>query len=125
MEGEKTAKLILEGNDLGENMAKTIAKVVRHHDDINFDAGGNTELSVAYGCVFDSDKFRFGLERQDIFWRMKKAKGVSVAEVIHDYKFLPPLRNVWHTKYGRKVGPKLIDFGLAVAKYIESTFSSS
>jgi hypothetical protein len=36
---------------------------------------------------------------------------------------LPPFRNAWKTKLGKEIGPKIIDFGLAIAAEVERRFS--
>ncbi len=56
---------------------------------------------------------------------MKEKKGKSAEDVIHDYAYLPAYRNSWRTDYGKKVGPKYIDFGLAIAKHIEDYFTKN
>ena len=56
---------------------------------------------------------------------MKEKRGMPASEVIHNYEWLPQYRNVWRTNYGKKVGPKFIDFGLAIARHIEEAFSSA
>ena len=119
IEGEQTAIRLLEKVGIS---VKIITETVRHHDHADFKPTQNI-LQIVYGSVFDADHFRYGLEREDTFWKMKEKIGVSPEDVIHDYKFLPPLRNAWKTHYGKEVGPKLIDFGLAVAKHIEKKFS--
>jgi hypothetical protein len=121
IEGEKTARRILTKlNMVDEDVLITI----RHHDDMDFDFMGNEVLRIIYGSVFDADHFRYGLEREDTFWRMKEKKGVSAETVIHDYAFLPKFKNSWKTKYGKQFGPIFIDFGMAIAKHIEREFST-
>ena len=120
IKGEETANKLLVQVGIDN---KKVSKVVRQHDNTNFKAEDDLELEISYGSVFDADHFRYGLEREDTFWRMKEALGKSTEEVIHDYKFLPPIRNAWKTRYGKNIGPELIDFGLAIAKHIEEKFS--
>ncbi len=122
IEGEKTTRWILDKAGLKYDV---VALVVRNHDHIDFDPGNNKTLTIVFAAVFDADHLRYGLEREDTFWRMKEKGGKSVAEVIHDYQYLPQWRNVWRTKYGKTVGPKIIDFGLAIAKHIEEFFSTN
>ncbi|KKU92242.1 MAG: hypothetical protein UY21_C0003G0018 [Microgenomates group bacterium GW2011_GWA1_48_10] len=120
VEGEKTATRILSQAGISNPLVPII---VRNHDHIDFNPSDDPQLSVVFGSIWDADRFRYGLEREDTFWRMKQQKGVSPEKVIHDYQFLPPLRDAWRTKYGREYGPKYIDFGIAVAKHIEGVFS--
>lgn len=120
IEGEKTAGNILKEVGIESEIVTT---VVRNHDDPNYNPANNLTLEIAFGSVFDADHFRYGLEREDTFWRMKEKKGKTAAEVIHDYQFLPGYLHVWKTTYGKEVGPKYIEFGLAIAKHVEEVFS--
>jgi hypothetical protein len=120
VQGEKTAKKILSEAGFENQLILT---VVRNHDHIDFDPGDNKILSVVFGSVFDADHLRYGLEREDTFWRMKEKSGKPVKDVIHDYRYLPQWKNAWRTGYGKKIGPKYIEFGLAIAKHIEKAFS--
>lgn len=120
IKGEKTAIVILQKCEIDNPLVLT---VVRNHDHIDFDSEGNEDLEIIFGSVFDADHFRYGLEREDTFWRMKEKKGKPPEEVIHDYQFLPPYRDAWRTTYGKEAGPKFIDFGMAIAKHIEESFS--
>ena|SRR3989338_6428898 len=119
IEGEKTARRMLGQAGFMDDM---VAKVVRNHDYINFDTGKDKVLAVVFGSVFDSDHFRYGLEREDTFWRMREKQGKPAADVIHDYQWLFQYRNAWRTNYGKLAGAKFIDFGLAIAKHIEEVF---
>lgn len=120
IEGEKSTRQIMEGLGIQNN---NVLMIVRNHDDLGFRPEGNEDLRVAFGSVFDPDKFRFGLEREDTFWRMKQKRGKTPSEVIHDYAFLPPYEHCWHTKYGKEVGPVFVQFGLAIARHVEQTFA--
>ena len=122
IEGEKTTRRILHQAGF---MDDTVATVVRNHDYTDFDPGEDKILSIVFGSVFDADHFRYGLEREDTFWRMKEKRGKSAADVIHDYQWLYLYRNAWRTEYGKSVGPEFIDFGIAIAKHIEEIFSSA
>ena len=117
--GADTAIRILAAVGIKGNV---VATVVRNHDHMNFSPTDQL-LEIVFGSVFDADHFRYGLEREDTFWRMEEKKGKEASEVIHDYKFLPAYIHVWKTNYGKEVGPKYIEFGLAVAKHVEKTFS--
>ena len=119
-EGEKTARQILTDCSL---LNEKVLSVVLNHDEPDYLPGNDIELQIIYGSLFDADHFRWGLEREDTFWEMKQGRGVTPKQVIHDYAFLPPLRNIWKTQYGQEVGPKYIDFGLAIAQHIEQMFS--
>lgn len=119
--GEKTSRELLSKLNLVD---EDVLTAIRHHDDMNYDFGGNETLRIIYGSVFDADHFRYGLERADTFWNMKQKRGVLPQEVIHDYAFLPPFRNTWKTKYGKIVGPQFVDYGMAIAKHIEDKFSN-
>ncbi len=124
IEGAKTAKKILEDNNINQEYIDVVCKAVRYHDDPEFEPSRDEELLFfAYGAIFDADKFRFGLEREDTFWDMKNNKGVTSEEVIHDYKFLFPLVGAWNTTLGKKLGKIYLDFGIAIAKHIEEKFS--
>lgn len=120
IEGEKTTKIILQKAGI---VSEKVPLIVKNHDRYDFNPGEDIVLSLAFSSVFDADHFMYGWEREDIFWQRGKIKGTAEEEIIHDYKFLYPLKNAWKTRYGKKVGPKLIDFGLAIAKHIEKTFS--
>lgn len=117
-EGEKTTRQMLESVNIEEKYKEIVCEVVRNHDHLDYKSA-NQMVNLVYGAVYDADHFRWGLEREDTFWTMKEKKGVLPEEVIHDYKFLPPLRNAWKTKYGKEVGPKLIDFGMTIAVGVE------
>jgi len=54
---------------------------------------------------------------------MKKNKGVSPEEVIHDYQYLLPLVGSWKTNLGNKLGDIYLEFGLAISRYVEDFFS--
>jgi hypothetical protein len=116
--GADTAMKILTQVGIG---SEVVATVVRNHDHMDFNPT-NPTMEIVFGSVFDADHFRYGLEREDTFWRMKEKKGKTPPEVIHDYQFLPAYTHAWKTSYGKEVGPKYIEFGLAVAKYVEETF---
>lgn len=120
IQGAETAKKILEsaGVDFPE-----VIEVVANHDKLTFAAAGNEDVEIIFGSVFDADHFRYGLEREDTFWRMKEKKGSSAPEVIHDYEYLPKYLHAWRTSYGKEVGPQFIEFGLAIAKHVEETFA--
>lgn len=120
IEGERTTKRLLMEAGVKNQL---VSVVVRNHDNFDFKPGNNDELAMSYGSVFDADHFRWGLEREDTFWEMKKMKGKPVEDVIHDYQFLYPLRDAWKTNYGKMVGPLFIDFGLAIARHVEDKFS--
>lgn len=120
-EGESTAKKLLAEVGIESSI---ITMVVRNHDHIDFHPINNPILEIVYGSVFDADHFRYGLEREDTFWRMKENKGATPTEVIHDYQFLPAYLYAWKTSYGKEVGTKYIDFGLAIAKHVEAIFSA-
>lgn len=122
IEGEKTARKFLEQTKLAD---EAVLLVIKNHDHIDFDTAHNQDLEIIFGSVFDADHFRYGLERADTFWRMKEKQGVPVEKVIHDYAYLPQYRNAWRTQYGKKIGPQLIDFGMAIAKHVEKTFTPS
>jgi len=119
IEGANTATKILSEAGIKSDI---VATVVRNHDHIDFNPTNNPELEIVFGSVFDADHFRYGLEREDTFWRMKEKKGKNPQEIIHDYQFLPAYLNAWKTSYGKEVGPKYIEFGLAVSKHIEGAF---
>lgn len=122
IEAEKTTRRILKEHNIKDEWINTIALAVRNHDHIEFNPD-NERTRIVFGSVFDPDHFRYGLEREDTFWRMKEKKGVQPEEVIHDYKFLPAFRDSWKTKLGKELGPKFIDFGMAIAKGVEERFS--
>lgn len=119
-QGSETTQNILES--LNINLPNVIS-VVANHDKIDFKTSDEI-LEIVFGSCFDADHFRYGLEREDTFWRMKEKKGKTPEEVIFDYKFLPDYKNAWRTNYGKIVGPKFIEFGLAIAKHVENTFNN-
>jgi len=121
IEAENTTRLILGESGIREEWIEVIATAVRHHDHIEYNPDDNT-TRIVFGSIFDPDHFRYGFEREDTFWRMKEKRGAQPGEVIHDYQFLPPFRNAWKTKLGRQIGPKIIDFGLAIAQEVERRF---
>lgn len=120
--GGKTTRLILRESGIKDGWINIIALVVRNHDLIEFNPGDET-TRIVFESIFDPDHFRYGFEREDTFWRMKEKRGVPPEKVIHDYQFLPPFRNAWKTKLGKEIGPKIIDFGMAIAREIERRFS--
>jgi len=121
--GAETAQEILKNCTISEEYIAFVVTAVRYHDDPDFyPSQDDLILRIAHGAVFDSDKFRFGLEREDSFWDMKKSKGVTPEDVIHDYKFLYPLENAWKTTLGKDLGEKYWKLGMAIAKHVESTF---
>jgi hypothetical protein len=119
--GSQTAHRILTAAGLD---LPRVVEVVGHHDLIDYQPGDD-ELAIIFGSVFDADHFRYGLEREDTLWRMKEKQGKTAEAVIHDYAYLPQYREAWRTAYGKKVGPLLIDFALAISKHIEKTFAST
>lgn len=122
VEAEKSARLILGDVGISERFTEVIAVAVRNHDHIEFNSK-DKNTRIVFGSIFDPDHFRYGFEREDTFWRMKEKRGMPPKEVIHDYQFLPPFRNAWKTKLGKEIGPKIIDFGLAIATEVERRFS--
>ena len=122
VEAEKSARLILRESGISKKYIEAIALAVRNHDHIDFNPEDET-TRIVFGSIFDPDHFRYGFEREDTFWRMKEKKGVPPEKVIQDYQFLPPFRNAWKTKLGKEIGPKIIDFGMAVALEVEKRFS--
>ncbi len=122
IKGEETTRLILNKSGINEGWIDVIALAVRNHDHIDFNPRGEVER-IVFGSIFDPDHFRYGFEREDTFWRMKEKRGISPEKVIHDYQFLLPFRDSWKTNMGKKIGPKIIDFGLAIAREIERRFS--
>lgn len=122
IKGEETARSILKEAGIED---ETVLLIVRHHDHENFNDGGDKILAVAFGAVFDVDHFRWGLDRADTFWRMKEKMGKTAPAVLTDYQYLIPFLDAtyWRTQYGKIVGPKYIEFGLAIAKHVEKTFS--
>ncbi len=121
IEGEKLSRNILEEVHIDHETIDMVAEVVRNHDHLSY-VSDNEIVNTVYGAVFDADHFRYGYEREDTFWDMKEKKGVLPELVIHDYQFLPPLKNAWKTAYGKEIGPKLIDFGMAIALGVEKEF---
>jgi hypothetical protein len=118
IEGGVTTKLILGDCICEKTFSEIVVSVVKNHD--NFDYHPKDEvISIVFGSVFDVDHFKWGLERETTFWRMKEKIGMPATEVIHDYKWLLPLRTVWRTKLGKKIGSKYIDFGVFIAEEIE------
>ncbi|MBU0708890.1 hypothetical protein KJ596_04040, partial [Patescibacteria group bacterium] len=111
IEGEKSARRILEKEDL---VNETVLTVVRNHDHLGFDPNNDRLLEIIFAAVFDADHFRYGTERKSEYWEMREKKGIPPEEVIHDYQFVPPLRDAWRTNYGKRVGPPWIDFAIAI-----------
>jgi hypothetical protein len=119
IKGEKTAEEMLKSAGIKNT---SVPLLVRHHDDLKYFTN-NPILLLATDSVFDADHFWYGWEREKLFWERGEKKGTPFEEIIHDYKFLPKYKNTWRTGYGRKVGPNLIDYGLAIAMHIEDKFS--
>ncbi len=119
--GAETARRFLEQLHM---MDESVIEVIRNHDRIEFDTRGDRDLEIIFGCVFDADHSRYGLERADTFWRMKEKQGKSPEATIHDYAYLPQYRKAWRTYWGQQIGPALIDYGLAIAKHVEEVFTS-
>lgn len=122
IEGEKSTRKILNKYKEFTKYIDITAKTVRNHDVVDF-KNDDKNLEFFQGIVFDADHFRYGLERDTTFWRMKEALGIKPEEVIHDYKFLPPLLCAWKTKWGKTNGSKFIKLGLKIAEEIEKKFS--
>lgn len=120
IEGARRAQQILTKLNIEDNI---VIKVVRNHDKLDFEAKGDEILEVVFGAVFDADHFRYATEREEEFWMRKERQGMPPQEVIHYYQKVSPLRDAWWTNYGKKVGPKLIDYALAVSKHVEKVFS--
>jgi hypothetical protein len=125
IEGAKIAVDILQKSNIDRAVTDVVATVVRNHDHMDFrpENNSNPDMEIVYGCVFDADHFRYGLEREDTFWQMKAKRGATPQEVIHDYQFLPAYAHAWKSAYGKKVGPLYIEFGLAIAKHVENVFT--
>ncbi len=120
IEGSKTAKLILNKCSIKDDF---VPDIILHHDEKEFAGLNNVEFDIPFGSIFDADHFNYGLERKESFWTMKEKRGMPPEEVIHDYKFLYEYRNAFKTSFGKKAGPRFIDFGIKIAKHIEQKFS--
>ena len=122
IEAEKTTKAILKELNFDDKFIDIVSVVVKNHDHIDFNPEDKIS-QIIFGSVFDPDHIRYGFEREDTFWRMEEKRGVPPEKVIHDYQFLLPFRNAWKTTLGKEIGPKIIDFGLAIAQEVEKRFS--
>ncbi len=121
VEGEKTARKILKENRL---LDENILLTVLHHDEFEYKPDkSNVELKIIFGSVYDIDKLRYGTEREKDFWLMEQRKGIAPEEAIHDYNFLFPILDSWHTHFGKKVCRQYLVYALEISKYIESKFS--
>lgn len=120
IEGSKIAKLILKKCNIKDDY---VPDIILHHDEKEFAVLNNIEFDIPFGSVFDADHFNYGLERKESFWIMKEKGGMPPEDVIHDYKFLYEYRNALKTSFGKKAGPRFIDFGIKIAKHIEQKFS--
>lgn len=120
IQGMKTSKILLKEFDI---KFKEIPIIVRYHDlnDVNLNI--SEEAQIAYNALFDADHFLYVTEREEDFWETKERLGVSWKEVIHDYKFVLPLKNNWKTEFGKKHGSIWYDLTIFICEEIEKQFS--
>lgn len=116
---ETAGKMLAEYNLLDRD----IVEAIRYHDIIDYIPDGSEEYKILFGSLFDADHLRWGVERENDFWDMKKRRGVIAKDVIHDYQWLYPLRNAWKTEYGKNVCKAYIEFAIAIAEHIGEVFS--
>ncbi|NIO44139.1 MAG: hypothetical protein GTN36_01095 [Candidatus Aenigmarchaeota archaeon] len=119
IEGSKVAKEILARCSIEDEY---IPQIIMRHDEIDLFSIGDVEFDVPFQSNFDADHILWGLEREESFWRAKEKHNIPPEEAIHDYQYLSSLRNSFKTQHGKKIGPKFVDFGIAISKHIERTF---
>lgn len=117
--GAKTALEILK--KFG-NKNKEILNIVRYHDTPYWRSDNLFEY-IPYKCVYDTDKFIYGEEREKDLWITKEKLGVAPEELIHDYKYILPIVDTWQTTFGKKYGKAYLKYGLYISKYVENYFS--
>lgn len=118
--GAETAIRMLKKHNLYD---ENIIEAIRYHDLFDYVPEGSEEYKIIFGSLFDADHLRYGLERESDFWNREERKGTKPEDVIHDYQWLYPLRDVWKTRYGKNVCKKYIEYAIAIAEHIEEVLT--
>lgn len=119
--GAKVGKQLMAQCKIEDNY---IPELILRHDEMGLFSTGDIEFDVPFQSVFDADHILWGLEREESFWLGRLRRGMPPEEAIHDYKYLFALRNSFKTQHGKEIGPKFIDYGIAINQHIEKKFGS-
>lgn len=96
------------------------------HDELKVQSRNDPRFDLPFFSVFAVDHLNWSREWEEIRWKGLAKKKVSPQEAIHDYQFMLDLRdspNLQQTKWGRTVAIPYIDYGIAIARHVESVFS--
>ena len=122
IEGARFARQALTAFVFSPQEIEEICYAIRSHEAFQRITAPPTETACFLSdCLYDADKFRWGPDNfTDTLWDMVAFYNPSVADFVARYpggmKRLEQIKGTFRSHTGKKYGPQMIDYGIAIGK---------